>query len=110
MRQYASWSTSSRLKFHISAITFPMRFLTFVLIICALSVFGQNGPVQNPPSKALNDLFAAEWDYDMQQRPEQASNLGDRRWNDRWTDESLEAHARRHQHNQDVLARLAKID
>src|SRR5262249_22697965 len=87
-----------------------MRFLTFVLFICALSVFGQNGPVQNPTSNALHDLFAPDWDYDMQQRPDQPSNLGARRWNDRWTDESLEAHARRLLHNQEVLVRLAKID
>lgn len=46
----------------------------------------------------------------MQQQPEEASTLGDRRWNDRWTDESLEAHARRHQHNQEVLLQLAKIE
>jgi uncharacterized protein (DUF885 family) len=58
----------------------------------------------------MRDLFAAEWDYDMQQHPEEASNLGDRRWNDRWTNESVEAHAQRNQHNQDVLVRLARID
>jgi uncharacterized protein (DUF885 family) len=61
-------------------------------------------------AKALHDLFAAEWDYRMQQEPDFASELGDRRWNDRWPDDSLEAFARRNQHNQDVLAGLAKID
>jgi uncharacterized protein (DUF885 family) len=65
---------------------------------------------QTNATKALHDLFAAEWDYDMQQSPEWASDLGDRRWNDRWSDDSLEAYARRHQHHQDVLAQLAKID
>jgi uncharacterized protein (DUF885 family) len=60
--------------------------------------------------KALHDLFAAAWDYDMQQNPEEASALGDRRWNDRWSDISPEAYARRNQHNQEVLAQLAKID
>ena len=65
---------------------------------------------QNGAAKALHDLFAAEWDYDMQQSPESASELGDRRWNDRWSDDSLEAYARRNQHKQDVLAQMAKID
>jgi len=60
--------------------------------------------------KALHELFAAEWDYRMQQEPDFASELGDRRWNDRWPDDSLEAFAHRHQHDQDVLAHLAKID
>lgn len=61
-------------------------------------------------SKQLHDLFAAAWDYDMQQRPEEASELGDRRWNTAWEDMSPESYARRNQHNQEVLAELAKID
>lgn len=64
---------------------------------------------QKTAGKALHALFDAEWDYRMQQFPEEASELGDRRWNDRWTDESLEAYARRYQHNQQVLAKLARI-
>src|SRR5260370_1309431 len=61
-------------------------------------------------AKALHDLFAAEWDYDMEHSPECASDLGDRRWNDRWSDESLESYAHRNLHSQEVLAKLAKID
>src|SRR5215467_439890 len=87
-----------------------MRFLTFLLVCCAVAVFAQSGGDQNAASKALHALFTTEWDYEMQQHPEEASNLGDRRWNDRWTDESLEAHAQRNQHYQDVLAGLKKID
>ena len=82
-----------------------MRFLTFLLFFVALSMFGQTDQ-----AKALHELFTTEWDYEMQQHPEEASNLGDRRWNDRWTDESLDAHAKRYQHNQEVLVRLRKID
>src|SRR5215813_142230 len=84
---------------------FRMRFLTFLLFFVALSMFGQTDQ-----AKALHELFTTEWDYEMQQHPEEASNLGDRRWNDRWTDESLDAHAKRYQHNQEVLVRLRKID
>lgn len=61
-------------------------------------------------SRQLQNLFTAAWDYDMQQRPEEASELGDRRWNTAWEDMSPEAYARRNQHNQEVLAELAKID
>ncbi|HWG87387.1 MAG TPA: DUF885 domain-containing protein [Candidatus Acidoferrales bacterium] len=46
----------------------------------------------------------------MQQSPENASELGDRRWNDRWSDESLVAYARRYAHNREVLAGLKKIN
>lgn len=87
-----------------------MRFWIFCLLLTSLQTLGQAPTGQNSGVKTLHDLFTAEWDYDMQQRPEEASSQGDRRWNDRWTDESLEAHAQRNQHNQDVLARLKKID
>lgn len=87
-----------------------MRFWIFCLLLTSLHTLGQAPTGQNSGVKTLHDLFTTEWDYDMQQHPEEASSQGDRRWNDRWTDESLEAHAQRNQHNQDVLARLKKID
>ena len=80
--------------------------LLFVTSLGIQIAFAQS----NAAGKALHALFDAEWDYDMQQSPEWASDLGDRRWNDRWSDDSLESYARRHQHNQEVLAKLAKID
>src|SRR5579864_8632401 len=80
-----------------------------LFLFLAMTIKGRAVP-QSSAAQALHDLFAAEWDYDMQQSPESASSLGDRRWNDRWSDESLEAYARRNQHHKDVLARLAKID
>ena len=63
----------------------------------------------NEATKALHDLFAAEWDYQMEQYPTWASRLGDRRWNDRWSDESLDAIDRRNRHNIDVVSRLGSI-
>jgi uncharacterized protein (DUF885 family) len=77
-----------------------------------LSVIGANvqAAQSNAGSRPLHDLFAAAWNYDMQQRPDDASELGDRRWNDRWPDKSPEAYAARNQHNQQFLAQLAKID
>jgi uncharacterized protein (DUF885 family) len=81
-----------------------------LLLPAILLVSGSAIAQQNPVSKALHDLFAAEWDYQMQQSPEWASELGDRRWNDRWSEDTLERFARRNQHNQEVLAELQKID
>ncbi|MBZ5530499.1 MAG: DUF885 domain-containing protein [Acidobacteriia bacterium] len=69
---------------------------------------GQAGP--GTASTTLHDLFTAEWDYEMQQRPEEASSLGDLRWNTAWDDDRPEAHAARFQHNQGVLDKLANID
>jgi len=87
-----------------------MRGWPLVLVLLILVSKGKAVGQEKPASQALHDLFGAEWDYNMQQSPQWASSLGDRRWNDRWSDESLEAISRRHQHSQDVLARLARID
>jgi uncharacterized protein (DUF885 family) len=68
---------------------------------------------QSSPSaagKTLNDFFEAEWNYEMEQNPIRASSLGDRRWNDRWGDRSLEAIRKREEHTADALARLTKIE
>lgn len=63
----------------------------------------------NDPTKELHDLFASEWDYQLEQYPTWASRLGDRRWNDRWGDESLAAIDRRNRHYIDVLSQLESI-
>ena len=88
-----------------------MRWCMMVVMVTSLVALAQSHPVpQNADTKALHTLFDAEWDYSMQQSPENASELGDRRWNDRWSDESLVAYARRYAHNREVLAGLKKIN
>jgi uncharacterized protein (DUF885 family) len=63
----------------------------------------------NEAAKALHDLLASEWDYQMEQYPTWASRLGDRRWNDRWGDQSLDAIDRRDRHYIEVLTQLGSI-
>jgi uncharacterized protein (DUF885 family) len=63
----------------------------------------------NEATKALHDLFTSEWDYQLEQYPTWASRLGDRRWNDRWGDESLDAIDRRNRHYIEVLTQLGSI-
>jgi uncharacterized protein (DUF885 family) len=86
-----------------------MRAWPFVFVLLALAAGGRAVPRANA-TKALHDLFAAAWDQQMQEDPEHASELGDRRWNDRWMDRSPEGYARRDAANKEVLAKLAKID
>src|SRR5438046_6959536 len=64
----------------------------------------------NGALKAVDKLFASEGDYWMEQYPNWESSLGDRRWNDRWEDLSLDAISKRHTHNIEVLAKLRAMD
>src|SRR5205807_9463786 len=86
------------------------RFNPLLVGVFAISAIGQTGHPQKSASNALHDLFDAEWEYSMREDPERASEMGDRRWNDRWSDQSLQAIERRHRHNLEVLDALAKID
>src|SRR5258708_11490583 len=83
--------------------------LIALLLLQPFEASAQSGRT-NQTTRALNDLFAAEWDYTMQQNPTWASRLGDRRWNDRWPEASLEAVQRRHARPLAVLDKLRKLD
>ncbi|TBR13098.1 MAG: DUF885 domain-containing protein, partial [Lysobacter sp.] len=57
----------------------------------------------------LRRLFEEEWERGLVESPEAASFSGDRRFNDRWTDYSLAAIARREAADRAALARLHRI-
>jgi uncharacterized protein (DUF885 family) len=61
------------------------------------------------PAAALQQLFDREWDYQMSHNPIRASLLGDRRWNDKWPDESLTSLHDQFRHAREVLAELHAI-
>ncbi|MDB6034282.1 MAG: hypothetical protein JWM16_4620 [Verrucomicrobiales bacterium] len=63
----------------------------------------------NEATGQLHALLEKEWDYTMEQSPTWASQLGDRRWNDRWDDVSLSATEKRYKHVFQVLDGLSKI-
>ena len=79
-----------------------------LFLLCGVASAQDAGGVD--ATTALHELFAAEWDYQMQQHPTWASTLGDRRWNDRWGDNSLDAIGRRHEHNREVIVKLARVN
>ena len=60
--------------------------------------------------QALNQLFADEWERGLVESPENASANGDRRFNDRWSDNSLVAIARREGEDRAALEKLHAID
>lgn len=61
------------------------------------------------PAARLHALFAAEWERTLEEQPTWASTLGDRRYNTRWEDLSLEAIERSHQADRRVLQALDEI-
>ncbi len=61
-------------------------------------------------TRQLHALFDSEWEYTMEQNPTWASQLGDRRWNDRWDDVSLAAVEAQHKHGLEVIEKLKQID
>jgi uncharacterized protein (DUF885 family) len=60
--------------------------------------------------KALSDLLAEHWEYNLKTSPEFASILADRRYNDQWSDLSLDGIARRLKEQDEFLARFHAID
>jgi uncharacterized protein (DUF885 family) len=74
------------------------------------SVGMQQEGINNAAALALNRLFDEEWEWLMRESPTFASSLGDRRYNDRWPDLSLQAIERRQQHRLATRARLDRID
>ncbi|MDP6994138.1 MAG: DUF885 domain-containing protein [Woeseiaceae bacterium] len=76
---------------------------TFSLVFIGLSV-------RADPGEDFRDLLDEHWEWQMLENPVRASRMGDRRWNDRWTDNSLEAIERRHGEQQKFLRRLRLID
>lgn len=60
--------------------------------------------------KALNALLAEQWQHTMESAPEFATMLGDLRYNDRWSDMSLEHLAAEQKVKADFLKRFEAID
>ncbi len=77
--------------------------------IC-LALFGVMPGMAQDATQSLHSLLDREWEWNMQQFPTWASSLGDRRWNDRWEDSSLETLTAQHEHQVQLQAELGGID
>lgn len=61
-------------------------------------------------AKTLHQLFDEDWQWSLREFPEAATLMGDNHYNDRLTDYSPNAIARRKSHEREMLARIKKID
>jgi uncharacterized protein (DUF885 family) len=77
------------------------------LIACPL-LHSQNAPADR--SKALNALFAEYWEDVLLHSPETATYLGDKRYNDRWSDMSAAGFDNQLQRERVFIERLGAID
>ncbi|MEQ9562058.1 MAG: DUF885 domain-containing protein [Woeseiaceae bacterium] len=70
--------------------------------------------IGNPLFAAAPDefrtLLADAWEWQLQQNPVMASSLGDRRFNNRWGDSSLDAIAAAQDQQREFMSRLLAID
>jgi prolyl oligopeptidase len=70
--------------------------------------------IGNPLFAAAQDdfrtLLADAWEWQLQQNPVMAPSLGDRRFNNRWGDSSLDAIAAAQEQQREFMSRLLTID
>ncbi|HEX6125426.1 MAG TPA: DUF885 family protein, partial [Pyrinomonadaceae bacterium] len=85
-----------------------MKTLAFCLLIFFCLVSG--APAQATEAEKLHALFAREWERTLEANPTFASFLGDKRYNTRWAERSLEAISAQNKRRIDALAELKRID
>jgi len=62
------------------------------------------------PSEDFEALLDEAWEWQLKENPMMASGLGDRRYNDQWTDNSIQAIKRRQNETREFLRRAYAID
>jgi len=97
------------------------RLKTLTLCALATALVFQSAPAaaaqrrtrpvsNNNAARALQKLLEDDWEWTMRENPTFASTLGDRRFNDRLDDVSLENVERQQQHRFETRKRLRAID
>jgi len=83
--------------------------LTLALLLLAASALAQPAADLDKRRKALSDLINDVWEWRLEHSPELASNIGDNRHNDRWSDESIAALQAETKQDSAFLARAKAI-
>ncbi len=80
----------------------------FLALTAAAALAAQ--AAEPPKNAALHAFFEREFTHDLREHPENATFVGVHTWNDRLTDHSPEAVARRKAHTSKVLKELERFD
>jgi prolyl oligopeptidase len=80
-----------------------VRMLTVILLLAG-------GAAYADASRDFAKLLDDAWEWQLSENPVLASRLGDRRYNDKWTDMSIEAIEKRQREQRQFLDRLLAID
>ncbi len=90
--------------------TFFAIFLT-AFFVFNLAIHAQTAKSNDSEAtKQLYALFDSEWERNLRQSPTFATFLGDKRYNDKWSNNSLSAIEARHKEDISALEKLKKID
>lgn len=86
------------------------RSLAVLVLAVAAAFSGGVRAQQVDEGIRLHAFFAEEWERGLRENPESASFEGDKRFNDRWSDNSLDAIAASEAADREALARLKRFD
>ncbi|HKR66968.1 MAG TPA: DUF885 domain-containing protein [Thermoanaerobaculia bacterium] len=82
-----------------------------LLVLCVFALSTQAAPTEATKlHKLLHTLFDDEWEWQLRDNPENATQFGDKRYDDKLTDRSAAAYEQRRAHNRETLARIESID
>ncbi len=82
------------------------------MVVCAFSMLLAAGRQTERAGSAharLAELIEQEWQYELETSPEEATAIGDNRYNDRLTDYSAAAFGQRAERTQDFVGRLQQV-
>jgi uncharacterized protein (DUF885 family) len=79
------------------------------LSILLLALASLTASAAEDEAHKLHRIFDEDWEHTMEISPTWASQLGDRRWNDRWPDLSLSAIEREHARDLQMIERLGAM-
>jgi len=84
--------------------------VSLLVVSLAASLHAKSAESLEARRQKLNELIAEEWEYELRETPELATIIGDYRYNDRWSDNSLGHEPQIRQDAEKWLARFEAVD